>query len=72
MALNFVISDFAKDLNASTSATLPGAAIPSLTSGGITAVYEMSTQVWRDTFQIHVDSEDITNNTVNPFVAVYC
>ena len=64
MALNFVLSDFAKDLNASTSATLPGAAIPSLTSGGITAVYEMSTQVWRDTFQIHVDSEDIDNNTV--------
>jgi hypothetical protein len=64
-ALNFVLNDLSTDLQSTVSAALPGGSIPALTtSNGITAVYEVDVQVFRNVFQIHVDAEDITNDLV--------
>ena len=64
-ALNFVLNDLSTDLQSTVSAALPGGSIPGLTtSDGVTAVYEVDVQVFRNVFQIHVDAEDITNDLV--------
>ncbi|RZD41103.1 MAG: hypothetical protein CXT73_05590 [Methanobacteriota archaeon] len=64
-ALNFVLNDFSTDLQSTVSASLPGGNIPGLTtSNGITAVYEVDVQVFRNVFQIHVDAQDITNDLI--------
>lgn len=64
-ALNFVLNDLSTDLQSTVSAALPGGSIPGLTtSDGITAVYEVDVQVFRNVFQIHVDAEDITNDLI--------
>ena len=61
--INFVINEFANDLNITQTAMLQGSSIPSL-GNGITAVYEVDTQVFRDTFQYHINSSDLNDNTI--------
>jgi hypothetical protein len=61
--LDFVISDWGNNIILTQTASLLGASIPSLGTG-IRTVYEVDTQVFRDTFQYHVDSEDLNDDNL--------
>ncbi|RZD41102.1 MAG: hypothetical protein CXT73_05585, partial [Methanobacteriota archaeon] len=61
--LDFVILDWGNNIILTQTASLLGASIPSLGTG-IRTVYEVDTQVFRDTFQYHVDSEDLNDDNL--------